>query len=159
MSLNSRLTTLQFKKIRPNGIEQGKPLWIFVRVQNRCRKHKSTLKSSTEGRGMFRGLGLFHPIFDQFIEHFNNPPPEYRTASSTDDVDILMPSTDEAFSFIIVLSSPVGLGGCGHTARVHTVLPAAVSSLDARCTLLIVVKGSRCSRYRLLRTHMLEKSD
>ena len=45
-------------------------------------------------------VGLFHPIFDQFIAYFNDPLPNYRTASSADDVDNLMPSTDEVFSFM-----------------------------------------------------------
>ena len=43
---------------------------------------------------------LFHPIFDRFMDYFNDPSPNYRTASSADNVDKTMPLTDEVFAFM-----------------------------------------------------------
>jgi len=40
------------------------------------------------GRPQWNASGrLFNPIFDRFCRYFNDTPPNYRTASSADDVD------------------------------------------------------------------------
>lgn len=43
-------------------------------------------------------VGLFHPVFDQFRGYMQEPTPGYRTASSSDDDNLM--SVDDAFSFM-----------------------------------------------------------
>ena len=45
-------------------------------------------------------VGLFHPIFDRFMDYFNDQSPNYRTASSAGNIDKSVPSTDKAFEFM-----------------------------------------------------------
>ncbi len=74
-------------------------------------------------------VGLFHPIFDQFIDYFNDPSPNYRTASSADDVNNMMPSTDEVFSFMRASSEFYEEEQSRNPGRMETVLPALRSLL------------------------------
>ena len=44
-------------------------------------------------------VSLYHPVFDRFRAYFDEPTPEYRTASSADPDDST-PSVDDDFSFM-----------------------------------------------------------
>jgi hypothetical protein len=44
-------------------------------------------------------VGLFHPIFDRFIEYLNEPAPGYKSASSLDSND-LRPTIGDVFGFM-----------------------------------------------------------
>jgi len=74
-------------------------------------------------------VGLYHPVFDRFLEYFKETTPGYRTVSPGDGDDS-MPSIDDAFSFMkassqfhdLERSGPVDQGP--PTGRAEAVLPA-----------------------------------
>jgi hypothetical protein len=74
-------------------------------------------------------VGLYHSVFDRFCAYFDEPIPEYRTASSADPDDST-PSVDDAFGFMRASSEFYEVEKSGRvnesppTGRVEAVLPA-----------------------------------
>ena len=91
------------------------------------------------GRPWYRSgppVGLYHPVFDRFLEYFKETTPRYRTASPGDGDDSL-PSRDDALSFMKASSTPHDLERSGPvdqgppTGRAETILPALSRLLGA----------------------------